>query len=567
MSSFSQRTNVNLASISAPVITSIVGFLYGAILLGITRMIPTNTSWIIDGDRLSNQIVWNYFRRSDFIQWPLNKIPDYGVGWSNFGHGSNILLSVPLKYVNFVLPDSFQFLGIWLVICCALQGFFAAKILSLYSASRLEVVLLSCNFLIFPVFLLRVGLMGHPQLAAQWLLLCGFYFSLDRRIKFARWRILLMISLVIDLYIAAMLIAMFITYLVAVQWAADKKEMFLAVSRQVFVVALISLTMLYSQGYFSLPNGVSGSGFFRFSMTTFINPKVSNETTFSSFFNWASSTESSFTLKGDAESFLYLGAGFICFLPIFLFFRFRTSKNLNQHMLVLLAMLCAFMFLFGLSDKVSFLGTEFRYWWPDWLIQLRTVFRSTTRFGWPLGYFICLLICIRLLHMSNLVAVRKILIGLLLSINVIDISPLVVESYRDFRKDGTYSLALRQDLIDVFSDFSSINLFPVFDLQVDDERQFDSEGIWRKNGKWQDVMAAASELGLVANFAYVSRPVGNVTQIENHVLMSKFDSGRLGKGELFVFTSEEDAARAAKFAPVGAISFIVEDLFFVGVPN
>jgi hypothetical protein len=159
------------------------------------------------------------------------------------------------------------------------------------------------------------------------------------------------------------------------------------------------------------------------------------------------------------------------------------------------------------------------------------------------------------------------LIGLLLIINVIDLSPLVAESYRDFRKDETYSLALRQDLVDVFSDFSSINLFPVFDIQVDDERQFDSEGIWRKNGRWQDVMAAASELGLVANFAYVSRPVGNVTQIENHVLMSKFDSGRLGKGELFVFTSEEDAARAAKFAPVEAISFIVEDLFFVGVPN
>ena len=123
---------------SASQIAFVIGLLFGIVLIGYSRVNPSNTDWIFDGDRLGNQIVWNYFRRSEFVQWPLNLISNYGNGWSNYGHGSNIFISLPLKYLSFFIPNNFQFLGLWICVCCALQGYFAAKLMGLFSTQRIS---------------------------------------------------------------------------------------------------------------------------------------------------------------------------------------------------------------------------------------------------------------------------------------------------------------------------------------------------------------------------------------------------------------------------------------------
>ena len=562
------RTKPSLArDYSASQIALVIGFIFGIVLIGHSRVNPSNTDWIFDGDRLGNQIVWNYFRRSEVIQWPLNLISNYGYEWSNYGHGSNILLSLPLKYLSFLLPNDFQFLGLWICACCALQGYFAAKLMGLFSTQKLEIVLLSLNFLVFPIFLMRVGLMGHPQLGAQWLLLWGIYLVMANTVRTSSWALLLAISFMIDLYIVAMLIAIFIFSQVFEKKKEKTKEKIKRISKSFFFVLTICTVMLFTQGYFSLPGGVSGSGFFRISATTFANPRISELTSFSFFANLVDPTNSAYVYRENAESFLYLGAGFLLFLPVLLFIRFTNEELKCKRFFIPLTIAGLAMFLVGMSNQISMFGFEFDYWWPNQLLEVRQVFRSATRFGWPLAYSIALFVCLRLLLSESLKRYRRLLVVVLLVLNLADLSPLLRESYRDFRREDLNAIQFRTQLTQIFSKYSTINIYPAFDLQIDDPGLFNSESVWRKTKLWQDVMISASELNLRSNFAYVSRPVGRVIASENEKSTWVLSQELMQKGDLYVFVSKSDIELFRNHLPEGAEIFSVGQLEFIGLPN
>ena len=552
---------------SASQIALVIGFLFGIVLIGFSRVNPSNTEWIFDGDRLGNQIAWNYFRRSEVVQWPLNLISNYGHGWSNYGHGSNIFLSLPLKYLSFFLPNDFQFLGLWICVCCALQGYFAAKVIGLFSTQRLEIVLLSLNFIFFPVFLLRVGLMGHPQLGAQWLLLCGVYLVIVKTVRSSSWVLLLAISFLIDLYISAMLIVFFIFYQMIEMRKENKDERIERRIKPLFFVSTFCILMLFVQGYFSLPGGVAGSGFFRISATTYLNPRISELTSFSFLANVVKPSNSSYLYRENAESFLYLGAGILLFVLVLSFFRYSNEEKNYIRLFIPLAIASFAMFFVGLSNQISIFGSEFHYWWPSQMLEIRQVFRSATRFGWPLAYLIALFVCLRVLNIESLRRFRRILAVVLLVVNLVDLSPLLRESYRDFRREDPSAIQLRNQLTQIFSRYSTINIYPVFDLQIDDAGFYSSEGVWRKTELWQDVLYSASELNLRSNFAYVSRSVGKVIPSENERSARILSQELMEKGDLYVFISKSDRAMFMSGITEGAEIFSVGQLEFIGLPN
>jgi len=413
---------------TAPQIALVVGLIFGLFLVGISRVNPINTEWIVNGDRLGNQIAWNYFRRSGLLQWPINRISNYGFGWSNFGHGSNLFISIPLKFFNALLPNNFQFIGLWIVACCALQTYFAAKIIGIFTDASFEIVVLSLNFLIFPIFLMRIGMMGHPQLGAQWLLLLGMYLIFSENFKPSRWVMLLAITFFIDLYLAAILIVLVLFFLVACSKESKKNlEKYSRIKLFSLVIA-VSVSLLFLQGYFSLPEGVLGSGFFRISPITFLNPRISDRTSFSLFANILDPVNSNYVFGESAESFLYLGAGFLIFAIIFSLFRTaNTSMRIFRKLFpVFLASLA--LFIIALSNQISLASYEFHYWWPNQLLTIRQIFRSASRFGWPLAYLTGFFVCFKAVSIDLRNRFRKLLIVALLLLNVIDLSPLFRES-------------------------------------------------------------------------------------------------------------------------------------------
>jgi len=126
-------------------------------------------------------------------------------------------------------------------------------------------------------------------------------------------------------------------------------------------------------------------------------------------------------------------------------------------------------------------------------------------------------------------------------------------------------LLVRNNLKGVFSNYSKIYIYPVFDLQVDDLNTFESEQIWRETKLWQDVLIVASELNMQSNFAYVSRPVGEVVERANRDSEKKLAQGTLAKGDLFIFVSRDDINRTIGKIPTGFSEFSIGKLILVGM--
>ena len=128
----SALTNSKKNSFVRPeVITGLIGVVVGIYFVDFRNVNPLNTSWLLQNSDLglAHQI-WVFFRNSPILQWPLVGIPAYGVGWNTvytpMSFGASF--GLPLKYFSFLLPNNFQFLGLYMVLLFALQGFWGSKL-------------------------------------------------------------------------------------------------------------------------------------------------------------------------------------------------------------------------------------------------------------------------------------------------------------------------------------------------------------------------------------------------------------------------------------------------------
>ena len=283
-SSFKQ---IEKKATSAQFLSGSMGLVFAFLFVGPKAMMPTNTDWLQRGDVAAGQIAWEYFRRTPLLQWPITLIPDYGVGWSTYftGAGGNVLIGLPLKYLNYFLPENFQYVGFWLATCFVLQGYFAAKILNRFINSRTLVVTLSTNFIIAPVFIYRIGLMSHPQLGAQWLLLCAIYLYVLRSKKIWQWSILVVVSHLTELYMSAIILLVIGCYVFTEFLSKPKYFEKIHLVKLLFTTLSISGFLLWVLGFFALPSGIKGEGFFRYGITTFFDPRASDSASSSLIFN------------------------------------------------------------------------------------------------------------------------------------------------------------------------------------------------------------------------------------------------------------------------------------------
>jgi hypothetical protein len=552
--------------LSPQMISMFIGVLIAAVLIGPSAIWPTRTAWLHSGDAAAAQIAWNYFRHTPLMQWPPTLIPDYGTGWSTYftGAGGNVLVGLPLKLFNFILPNNFQYIGLWMVVCFALQGYFAAKILALFISSRSLVVLLSTNFVIAPVFVYRIGLMSHPQLGAQWLLLCAVYFFLKRDKNVWHWSLLVAVSHLIEIYMSAVILLVVFSFFVSKFISQSGFRDRVAQLKYVFFPFLTSGFVLWLLGFFAYPDGVKGDGFFRFGATTFIDPRTSDSSSSSLIFNSAQdiSNHTSNALVG--ESFMYLGTGTLLAVLLSAGFLFKYRWRINHHHVILL-LLGMLLFLVGLSRVVSVGPFEFSYWWPSFFDNARQIFRAATRFGWLLYYLVFIALSVIVGRLAISAERRLALVGLLLTVNALDQSPLYASTFAYYRNEPQSSIWFDPVIHESLSRYSAINFYPVFDLQEDKSTDLESEAVWRESSTFMDVLRVSSELNLKTNFAYQSRSVGDVIEKENSRLRDRIRSGMVGRGELFAFSNAEEQINFAENCSADVLVFSFGGVYFVGL--
>jgi hypothetical protein len=156
-------------------IALVAGFFYALLVMGPTPLNPRNVNWVAY-DPAYHYVGWEMFRQDPHIHWPLTYTDRLGYpkGESVALIDLNPLMAVVLKPLSPLLPEPAQYFGIEVVLACALQFFFAFRLLRLLIGPNvIGAALGSAFFLLAPP--LNYRFWGHYSLSNQWVLIAALF--------------------------------------------------------------------------------------------------------------------------------------------------------------------------------------------------------------------------------------------------------------------------------------------------------------------------------------------------------------------------------------------------------
>jgi hypothetical protein len=382
-----------------PILIGVMAFL---VIAGPRFLDPTNVAWLVGGDPLQHYLGWAFYRNSPWT-WPVGLNPLYGMEFSNsiVFTDSIPLLAIPFKAISQFLPYPFQYLGIWVLLCFVLQAYFSFRLIGLITNSIAIQCLGSVLFLFSPPLIFRLSL--HESLMGHFIVLAALYLNLKPNGKaietkknnlhsFA-WIILLSIAVLTHFYLAVM---------VFVLWLADLSSRSF-ISKNVSYVKILFEALLtigvigfiaWQAGYFAI-EGASGAtrGFrdFRTNLLALFN-----------------SREWSYLLRpillrdaveaATGEGFQFLGAGslFLLICAVYGFLIRKISVRVTvifawksyRALIIALGVLA----LISISNHVGLGPWNFTIPLPEFVINLLSIVRASSRLFWPLYYTIILAI-------------------------------------------------------------------------------------------------------------------------------------------------------------------------------
>ena len=88
-------------------------------VVGLGPLVPSHVGWISGVDSLHDYLGWQLFRQSPW-SFPVGLSPNNGMDISSsIVYSDSIpLLAILFKMFGSFLPDTFQYLGIWALLCC-----------------------------------------------------------------------------------------------------------------------------------------------------------------------------------------------------------------------------------------------------------------------------------------------------------------------------------------------------------------------------------------------------------------------------------------------------------------
>ena len=510
------------------------GLVFGLWFVGPRNILWGTTDWLNRGDLAAYQLSWEFFRQSPLIQWPLTAVPNYGASFQTVLVNGNALIELPLKFMRPILPSTFQYVGMWIVSCFVLQGYFAARLLTHFISGRFVRFAVSTIFIISPVLVFRIGIAGHPAFGAHWFILCAFYLYFSDRQSHVYWSILIALVLTTNIYISAMVLFVYIAAVGKVLLTRRDMSRALSVRRLIFVPLLVGALTFIVMGYLAYGSSAKGTGFFRLNALAFWNPEFSSQDSFSFVLNHFGPLRVRQLVAEEGEGFGYLGLGTILTIPLIVVYVIRHRTATWWRTVFPLLAACVFLFLVAMSNRVAIVRHELYYWLPESVLDLRQTFRAATRFAWTMYYLLTLAGAVA---MVRLVRGRRAIIMavlLLVGVHTLDQIPGLVYAHRELSSQPSY----RSPLVDpewgnLAKKYTKINVFPNFDLQVG-EGSPDAE-FW--NGEWYHFAHFAVDNELATGFGYFSRPVTRFLIQDNSRMTRELTTGSLEANAIYILSN------------------------------
>lgn len=545
-----------------PIVLGIICF---AIVCGFSALNPLNEQWLFGGgDATQHYLGWLFYRNGPW-GWPLGLNTDYGLGLNNsiVFTDSIPLLAIPLKAISAILPVTFQYFGLWALLCFILQSWFAWKLISLFTKD-VWLCGLSTALFIFSVPLLSL-FPENPALGSLFLVLATLYLSLDNNRTYPSWQWFWLL-------LFASLIHFYLFVLVGCIWVAclldgmviSKHISFSQALKALFLSVPSVLVATYLAGYFTISSvGAFGYGMFKINLLGLFNPA-----------GWSSFVKAIYVKPHWwAEEPIYFGLGGLTLILVLIFSATFLKKNLaflfsligklfQQHVFLSIAIIA--MAIFSISNNIAIGPYEFSIPVSEKMIALASILRNSGRMFIPAFYTLLLITCyLSIKQFSRKSAIW--ILGICLTLQIVDLSVGWLDVRQRMTSTGPFPYS-KLPLENPFwngaaKQYKNIIVIPSrFNLQPDFMSRFLSNE-WRVFGRF----ASMNHLG--TNAVYLARYDEPKSLELNRQYLASLNSNQLSDESLYIVSPEETNTAACASLRSTADLFAKIDGFYVYAPN
>ena len=330
------------------------------------------------------------------------------------------LFAVFFKVFRNILPEQFQYFGLWGLVCFMLQSFFSAKIMDKLVKKRFIAFVCAVAFSFSPVLIMRMYY--HTALAGHWIILLAIdnFFSSGVYSKktVVFWTILGALCPFVHFFffgICAIVLCGFCVKIVIN--CRDARFAFLCCIGYLSgcIVATAVLGGFSCSGLVSASE--SGLGEYSMNLNAFLNPQG-----WSVFFNTLPYNEP------QGEGFAYVGAGFLFLIVVAAVLVFQSDCVMRKYLenkagVVSVAVVFALAFIAAASNVITINDrTLFSIPIPFPIERLWSVFRSSGRFSWICVYLLMIFSVVFVVETSK-TKFAVVAVFLALVIQFVDIRP------------------------------------------------------------------------------------------------------------------------------------------------
>jgi len=571
------RTIVN-SKLFLFILCGIIGGIAFIIIYGTKVLNFAYADWLLSGaggDTAQHYIGWQFFRNSAW-HFPIGLSDNivYPFKETIIFTDSIPLFAVIFKILSPLLPATFQYFGLFGILCYILQGGIAGLIIKRLCGGTLLPALGSVFFTLSTVMAWRMY--AHTALACHLIILLTIYICLtknDRRfnpIKTAiKWTAVLCLAAAIHLYFVPMVIIFMVFSGLDDCLKERNKKVILQTLLGVVVSTVCMIFILFILGafYSGAPKAGGGLGFYSTNILSMFNPGGMS----------AYIKDIALAIAGQYEGNAYLGFGIILGIVLAAAAFVKNLKAIQGQLLenkdyfrwtMLIAGLILAFLVFALSPTVCFGNhVAFVYQIPRQLSDIWNIFRASGRVIWVVVYVITAL---------TIWAIRKeykpgaalFIIAVLLCVQIGDIHRYLDNKGKGFR-DGTefktelpspvWSELAKEDKHIVFLN-DLIKQNSVAELAVENKMTLNDFYLARKNNKAINENKA-NEIANILNGNADDNTIyilGDVSSVPKNIFSLMGKANIFNIDNTFVLLKNDKSVLASGIQPLGVVGLDIK---------
>ncbi|MBO6213236.1 DUF6311 domain-containing protein, partial [Algoriella sp.] len=530
-------------------LSTVFAILFYNLHYGIGTVIFTNINWLLKArhDWGAHYLGFSFYRISDW-SFPIGNINKwYYPIQTNVGLTDSIpLFAIPFKLLSPILPQDFQYIGLFILVSYILNGYFTVKFARLFTTNKLLILFATLFVLISPIVIYRAI---HPSLCAHWLIIGSMYLYFKpvnnkkeayNALKYQL--ILLLLSGLIHPYITFMIIG----FMVILPLKLHLYDKLISVKKSIIyiVISMISLILIWAIVgviFNSTMSVNSGYGLYSWNFNSFINPDG-----FSSFLPQLDKYS-----DRQYEGYSYLGLGMMSLILISTFIIFANYKWIKKYKTLILIFLLWLipLTLFGITNVITY-NNKLLYTIPipKFVEDFGSIFRASSRFIWLLYYTIFLGAIFIFIKSKINTIIKVVIMGLIFSLQFYDIK--FLQTYRNLEL-GKYENPLNEKVWNsIFSQFNHVSFYPLYTWNLVNHYDY------------QDFGYIAYQNNATFTSAYAARTNFDKEQKETKNFLTKINNDQIDENTVYI-TNKENLSAFSIVILTGKAKALYIDKYYV----